>query len=89
MTTIKVDAELRDRLNAEARRRGKTAGSFVEELLELWLREQRFAEIREAMAHSAAVDLSYADETAILDSLAADGLPPEVYETRKDSERRR
>ena len=87
MTTIKVDAALRDRLNAEARRRGKTAGSFVEELLEVWLREQRFAEMREAMARSATVDLAYADETAIFDSLAADGLPPEEFETRTHSER--
>jgi len=37
-TTIKLDSALRDRLNAEARRRDQTAGSFVEDLLETWLR---------------------------------------------------
>ena len=75
MTTIKVDADLRDRLNVEARRRGETAGSFVEQLLELWLREQRFADVRRAMATTAGADLaSYRAEAAELDVLAADGL---------------
>jgi hypothetical protein len=75
MTTIKVDADLRDRLNAEARRRGETAGSFVEELFELWLREQRFADVRRAMATTPGADLaSYRAEAAELDVLVADGL---------------
>jgi hypothetical protein len=75
MTTIKVDADLRDRLNAEARRRGETAGSFVEVLFELWLREQRFADVRRAMATTPGADLAtYRAEAAELDVLVADGL---------------
>ncbi len=75
MTTIKLDSTLRDRINAEARRRGTTAGSFVEDLFEVWLREQRFAEIRRAMAAGSATDVeSYLTETAVLDVLAGDGL---------------
>lgn len=69
-TTIKVDSRLRDALNAEARKRGQTAGSFLEHLLEMWLREQRFAAMREALAAASAVDLdSYAAETADFDQL--------------------
>lgn len=78
MTTIKVDAVVRDRLNAEARRRGLTAGSFVEELLESWARDQRFAAMREAMASTAPADeASYAEETASFDALADDAVPDE------------
>ena len=75
MTTIKVDSAVRDRLNAEARKRGLTAGSFVEEILDAWAREQRFAAIREAMAHTPRdlVD-SYGAELSTLDTLAGDGL---------------
>ena len=83
MTTMTLDAALRDRRTAQARRRGMTVGGFVEELLEFWLREQRFAEMREAMACSAAVGVSYADETAILAPLAGDGLPAEASDARK------
>lgn len=72
MTTIKVDSDLRDRLNAEARRRGTTAGSFVEQLLEAWLREQRFAAIREALAHGGATDDGQAFDRALLDGLPSD-----------------
>lgn len=75
MTTIKVDSEVRDRLNAEARKRGLTAGSFVEELLDAWAREQRFAAIREAMAQTPRnlID-SYRAELSALDTLTDDGL---------------
>lgn len=63
-TTIKIDARVRDALNAEAQRRGTTAGSVVEDLLERWLREQRFAAMREAIATSADDDVSsYSAET--------------------------
>lgn len=74
-TTIKVSAVVRDRLNIEARRRGLTAGSFVEVLLEAWAREQRFAAIRQSMAQTSP-DLveSYRAEAAALDSLVGDGL---------------
>ena len=75
MTTIKVDSGVRDRLNTEARKRGVTAGSFVEELLDAWARDQRFAAIRGAMAHTPRdlVD-SYRAELSPLDTLTDDGL---------------
>ncbi len=76
-TTIKIESSVRDRLNAAARDRGLTAGSFVEELLELYLREQRFAAIREAMASRPAIDLAYSDEIAEWDAASEDGLDPE------------
>ena len=75
MTTIKLDSTLRDRLNTEARRRGQTAGTFVEDLFAIWLREQRFAEIRRTMAGASDADIeSYRVETAALDALAGEGL---------------
>lgn len=78
MTTIKLDADLRDRLNAEARARGMTAGSFVEQLLETWLREQRFAAMRAAMARTSPKEMaSYLEETGAWDALAGDGLADE------------
>lgn len=78
MTTIKLDSTLRDRLNTEARRRGQTAGSFVEDLFAIWLREQRFAQIRRAMAGASDADIeSYRVETAALDALAGEGLDDE------------
>lgn len=49
-TTIKIDSELRDQLNAEARARGVPVGSVVEQLWQAWQREQRFAAIRAAMS---------------------------------------
>ena len=73
-TTIKVSSELRDRLNEAARDEGLTAGSFVERLLEGYLREQRFARLRESMA---AMDesawASYRAESAGWDVTLADG----------------
>lgn len=75
-TTIKISSELRDQLNAEARRRGTTAGSVVEALWTDWQREQRFAAIREAMATAGPEGVaSYTEETAAFDELAGDGLP--------------
>ena len=78
MTTIKIDAELRDRINGAAREQGVTAGSFVELLFERWLRDQRFAAMREAMARTSD-DLaeSYRRETAAWDAVSADGLASE------------
>jgi len=71
----KLDSTLRDRLNAEARRRGQTAGSLVQDLFAIWLREQRFAEIRRTMAGASDADIaSYRVETAALDALAGEGL---------------
>ncbi len=74
-TTIKVSSELRDRLNEAAHGEGLTAGSFVERLLELYLREQRFMAMRAAMERTGAADrASYEDETARWDQTLGDGL---------------
>lgn len=74
-TTIKIDSELRDALSAEARRLGITAGSVVQQLWEAWLREQRFAAIREAMAATGAGDLDdHAEESTVFDVTSSDGL---------------
>ena len=60
---------------AEARRRGVTAGSVVELLWEAWLREQRFAAIRAAMASTSSADLvSYDAHGVDFDGALADGL---------------
>ncbi len=73
-TTIKVSSELRDRLNEAARDEGVTAGSFVEHLLELYLRERRFAALRESMAGmDDAAWASYRAETEAWDTTLADG----------------
>lgn len=78
MTTIKIDADLRDRINDAARDRGVTAGSFVELLFERWLRDQRFAAMREAMARTPPeLADSYRREVAAWDATAADGLADE------------
>lgn len=75
VTTIKIDTELRDALNAEARRQGTTAGSVVQQLWENWLREQRFVAIREAMATTGEDELAdYARESAEFDVTSSDGL---------------
>lgn len=78
MTTIKIDSDLRDRINGAAREQGVTAGSFVELLFERWLRDQRFAAMREAMAQTPTEQLdSYRREVALWDTTAADGLADE------------
>jgi hypothetical protein len=78
MTTIKIDADLRDRINGAAREQGVTAGSFVELLFERWLRDQRFAAMREAMAHTPdGLAESYRRETAAWEPSTADGLAAE------------
>ncbi|WP_206715130.1 ribbon-helix-helix protein, CopG family [Cellulosimicrobium arenosum] len=75
MTTIKVDAALRDRLNARARERGVPVGSFVEEALEAWLREQRFDRLRSEVAATTREASAAAEaEDAAWDALAGDGL---------------
>jgi predicted DNA-binding protein len=47
-TTIKVPSDLRDRLNAEAKREGKTVAGVIEGLLESQARADRFRAIRAA-----------------------------------------
>lgn len=58
MTTIKVDSDLRDSLNAAARTRGLTTGALVQELFDLWRRDQRFAALRAAMARTSPDQMS-------------------------------
>lgn len=67
-TTIKVSSELRDRLNDAAHEEGLTTGSFVERILERYLREQRFARLREAIASGdETARASYRAETGLWD----------------------
>jgi hypothetical protein len=47
-TTIKIPSELRDRLNAEARREGQTVAQVIEGLLAVRMRADRFGAIRDA-----------------------------------------
>jgi len=75
MTTIKVDAELRDRLNERARERGEPVGSFVEEIFEAWLREQRFDRLATEIASTPPeVARAAAAEDEAWDAVAGDGL---------------
>ncbi|GII99918.1 hypothetical protein CLV28_2996 [Sediminihabitans luteus] len=71
-TTIKIDSALRDHLNAAARERGVPVGSFVEELFEAWLREQRFARLRDEMARTP--DAASDPESRAWEAVAGDGL---------------
>lgn len=79
MTTIKVDSDLRDRINDAARTRGVTAGALLRDVFGRWDREQRFAAIREAMARTPPERMaSYLAEAAEWDATAAgDGLREE------------
>lgn len=82
-TTIKIDAGLRDRLNAEARRRHVPVGSFVEELLDAWQRDQRFEQLRDEMASTSRDDwASYQEESQDWELLAGSGTP---HEDRNDA----
>lgn len=58
-TTIKVSAELRDRINSDARERGVTAAGLIESLLDAYDRRRRM----EAFGHSVrGADPEYWDE---------------------------
>ena len=74
-TTIKIDSDLRDRLNALASECGLTAGSMVERLLEdyLWRQQIDLAkrQMREAPAE---VWEEYLAETRTMEGSLADGL---------------
>lgn len=61
-TTIKVPAELRDRINRDARARGVSAAALLADLLESHERAERFRAIREAYAQLPQTD-DYAAET--------------------------
>lgn len=75
MTTIKLDASVRDRLNALAADQGLTAGSLVERLLEeyLWRQEVELAQrqMREAPPQ---VWAEYMAEFGSMDASLDDGL---------------
>lgn len=79
MTTIKIDADLRDQINAAARQQGVTAGSFVELLFDRWVREQHYVAMRAAMTQTPPELLeSYRRETAEWEgATAGDGLADE------------
>ncbi|MHB1066120.1 MAG: hypothetical protein ACYC2Z_01630 [Candidatus Nanopelagicales bacterium] len=74
-TTIKVSTQTRDRISAIAKRRSMTANSVLELLLDSFLRDERMAQVRRAMARSTEEDWrTYREETAAWDAVADDGL---------------
>lgn len=75
-TTIKVPSELRDRLNAEARKEGKTVAEVIEKLLLERGRAERFRAIREFRATQTPEQM--ADYLAEHEEFASlDVMPPE------------
>ncbi|CAN5312281.1 hypothetical protein BH11ACT4_BH11ACT4_23700 [soil metagenome] len=74
-TTIKVPSELRDRLNAEARRTGGTVAGVIERLFAESERVERFRQIRLARGRMTADDrASYDEETALWDRASDEDL---------------
>lgn len=69
-TTIKVPAELRDRINRDARERGVTAAGFIEGLLDAYERRQRMEAFGRAFKGA---DESYWDEFRAWDVTLGDG----------------
>lgn len=69
-TTIKVSADLRDRINRGARERGVTAAGLIEGLLDAYERRQRMAAFGRAFA---AADDEYWDEFRSWDVTLGDG----------------
>lgn len=74
-TTIKVTAEVRDRLNALAAEEGLTAGSLVEKLMEeyLWKAKVQTA-VAQMRAMTEAERADYMAEVAEWDDTLHDGL---------------
>ena len=73
-TTIKVSAELRDRITRDARERGVTAAGLIEGLLDGYERRQRM----EAVGHAVrGADASYWDDFRTWDVTLPDGRPDE------------
>nr|WP_108870536.1 toxin-antitoxin system protein [Tessaracoccus timonensis] len=64
MTTIKVPAQLRDRINHEARERGLPAAGLIENLLDAYERRRRMEAFGRAFR---AADAEYWDEFAAWD----------------------
>jgi hypothetical protein len=73
-TTIKVPAELRDRINRDASDRGLTAAGLIAELIDDYERAQRFTAFGRAFS---AADDAYRREVELWDSVSGDGLPGE------------
>ena len=72
-TTIKVDASVRDRLKAEAARKGVTIGALLADLVALSEREGRFAEIKAAISRTPPASMSdYLSEVDLWDAAAPD-----------------
>ncbi len=69
-TTIKVSAELRDRINRDARKRGLTAAGLIERLLDAHERRQRMEAFGRAFRGAEA---TYWDEFRAWDVSLADG----------------
>ncbi len=69
-TTVKVSTELRDRINSEARARGTTAASFIEIILDDYLRRQRMEAFGAAIRGA---DEAYWDEFHQWDVTLSDG----------------
>lgn len=69
-TTIKVSAELRDRINREARERGVTAAGLIEGLLDAYERRHRMESFGRAFRDA---DQAYWDESRAWDVTLSDG----------------
>lgn len=69
-TTIKVSAELRDRINRDARERGLTAAGLIERLLDAHDRRQRMDAFGRAFRGA---DSTYWDEFRSWDVTLDDG----------------
>lgn len=73
-TTIKVSAELRDRINRDARARGVTAAGLIEQLLDAHERRARMEEFGRAFRGA---DAAYWDEFRSWDVTLDDSPPGE------------
>lgn len=69
-TTIKVSAELRDRINRDAQDRGLTAAALIEQLLDAHERRQRMEAFGRAFRGA---DATYWDEFRSWDVTLDDG----------------
>ena len=74
MTTIKVPAQLRDRINRDARERGLPAAGLIESLLDAYERRRRMESFGRAFRDA---DSGYWDEFTSWD-LAIGALPDEA-----------
>lgn len=74
-TTIKIDSEVRDRLNDLAARFGCSAGSMVERLLDeyLWRRQVDLA-VAQMSAMTPEERREYQEEVDLWDTTSSDGL---------------